>query len=366
MRIAFVGAVPPIGGGIAQNSGNLVLALRRAGHDVRVASWAAQYPHILFPGASQIREDVEPLEGATFSLRWWDPTGWARVGRRARAADLLVFPWVTPFQGPALSTVARAAGHMTVVAMIHNSRPHEYVPFSEPLTRLGLRRAARFVAHAPQVLGELASLGLDQPGTVVPHPPNVSIEPCPMPPRGPLRLVFLGFVRHYKGVDLAIRTVARLRDCGVDARLTIAGEAWGNAGSLHHLARELRVEDRVDFDLRYVGDDEISTILGRHHVVVLPYRTATQSGIVPLAQAAGRPVVATEVGGLAAQVRDGITGRLVPVGDVPALAEAVREIATDLVVYGERSRSVAPTWDAVAAAIVGSRSRACGGESAGR
>lgn len=352
MRITFVGAVPPIGGGIAQHGGNVVRALRSAGHLVDVWSWRAQYPSFLYSGASQIRDDVAPLPDARFNLRWWDPVGWLRAGRAARDSDLLVVPWITPAQGPALATITRAAGHRPeVIALVHNSRPHEGFPLVRPLTRLGLHRVDRVVAHAPQVISELAELGVARPGTATPHPPNVEVAPRTLPPPAPLRLAFLGFLRHYKGPDIAVEVLGRLRAAGGDVRLTIAGEAWEDPSSLEDLARQLGVADALEVDARYLADDELSDVIGNHHIVLLPYRSATQSGIVPLAQAGGRPVVATDVGGLADQITDGRDGRLVPAGDVEALAAAVRDVADDLEAYAERAAAASPTWHDVARAV---------------
>jgi glycosyltransferase involved in cell wall biosynthesis len=108
----------------------------------------------------------------------------------------------------------------------------------------------------------------------------------------------------------------------------------------------------VELDLRYVPDEELTDLLARHHLVVLPYRSATQSGIVPLAHAAGRPVVATAVGGLVESVRDGVDGVLVPPDDAAALADGLERAAVDLAALAAGAAAVSTSWDDVATAVL--------------
>jgi glycosyltransferase involved in cell wall biosynthesis len=169
-----------------------------------------------------------------------------------------------------------------------------------------------------------------------------------MPDAPPLRLLCFGFVRDYKGFDIAVAALRRLHDRGVDARLTIAGEVWGDAAPWYQHARELG----ITLIPRYLTDAEVVDLVASHHLLVAPYRSATQSGPVSLAFGSGRPVVATSVGGLQEAVTDGVNGRLVPPGDVAALSDAIEEVSKDLEGYARGAGATRLTWSHVADALL--------------
>ncbi|GIU88838.1 MAG: glycosyl transferase [Acidimicrobiia bacterium] len=353
MRIGYVGPVPPHPGGIAHHGDRLVGVLRARGHDVTVVSWASQYPRRLYPGEA-VRVPPRDRAGTRFLLRWWDPLSWVRAGRAVRDRDLLVAPWVTPFHAPALLAVHLAARRPLVV-VAHNALPHERMPFDVPLARLVFRRASRVVAHSRSVAREVERLAPGRPVTVTAMPPLIPVGPAPLPPRPPLRLLCLGIVRGYKGFDVAVDAVSRLLARGRDVELTIAGQLWHDAAVWRERVRDPKLRGRVRLDARYVPDDEVGGLLARHHLVLAPYRSATQSGVVPIALAAGRPVVASRVGGLAEAVADGESGVLVPPGDPEALADAVERAGSGLEALAAGTAAHRPSWEAVADAVVAAR-----------
>lgn len=351
MRICYLGPVPPIRGGIAQHGGNLVAALRAEGCEVRVVSWAAQYPRFLFRGRQERVRGAGDAQ-TRFSLRWWDPASWIAAGREAGRADLMVFPWVTMVHAPHLRAMLAAAGAVRKVAIVHNARPHEALPFDRPLFRGVLRRVHGAVVHSAQGAEELRRLAPVPRVVAVPHPPNLVLAPTPLPPRPPLALLFLGFVRPYKGLDVALEALAVLARRGVDARLTVAGEFWEPVETTAERVRALGLEERVALRPGYVPDSAVATLLAEHHLLVAPYRSATQSGVAPLALAAGRPVVATRVGGLPEVVREGETGTLAPPDDPEALADALERAAGRLAALAERAQASVATWADVARAVL--------------
>jgi glycosyltransferase involved in cell wall biosynthesis len=183
---------------------------------------------------------------------------------------------------------------------------------------------------------------------IIAMPPLLPVGPHPLPPVPPLRLLLFGFIRPYKGTNTAIEALAKLRADGVDAQLTIAGELWGDEVELRASLRSWQVEQAVDLRLGYVKDEDVDELFREHHIALAPYHSATQSGIIPLAMRAQRPVVATRVGGLAEQVQDGINGILVPPADATAFASAIQGIASDLDRFSESTRSSLPDWAHVA------------------
>lgn len=347
MRILYVGPLPPTRGGIAQHGAQLVAALRRLGHDVEVEAWRAQYPAVLYPGPRAAGSARVPGR----RLTWWNPASWWAAGRRGRRADVVVMPWVTPAQAPALTTVSRAARPSPTVLIVHNPVPHERRALDVGLTRWLLRRAAGAVVHATSAAEQLAELAPGLPTRVVAHPPNIEVAWTPLPTAPPHRLLFLGYVRPYKGLADALEAMALLRRTSAAVELTVAGEFWEPVIRTRQRVRALGLDDAVDLVPRYVDADAVARLLASHHVLVAPYRSATQSGVVPLALAAGRPVVATRVGGLAEAVVDGRDGVLSEPGDPQSLAAAISRALADLPSLAASLRAP-PAWEDVAAAVI--------------
>ncbi len=351
MRITYVGPVPPIRGGIAQHGGNLVGALRSEGCEVDVISWRSQYPGLLFKG-EQASTSRAGGPGERFSLRWWNPLTWLSAGRSAARSDLIVFPWVTPVHAVHLRVILAASGGTPAVAIVHNPRPHEPLPFDRALLRMVLRRVRGAIVHSARMVPDLSMIAPIPHVLAVPHPPNLDLSPTPLPPTPPLRLLFLGFVRPYKGVDVAVESVRLLQDRGVDVELTVAGEFWEPVEIWETRVRELGIEARVHLRPGYVADEQLGTLLAQHHALVAPYVHATQSGVTPLAFAAGRPVVATSVGGLPEVVREGETGALAPPSSPGAFADAVERVAASLEDLGRGARAASASWSEVARAVL--------------
>ena len=149
----------------------------------------------------------------------------------------------------------------------------------------------------------------------MPMPPTLNLAPRPQPPRPPLRLLILGYVRPYKGVGVAISAMRLLRERNVDATLTVIGEFWDPVEDYQEQVSRLELDDTVELRAGYVSDAEVEGALAEHKIVLAPYLEDTLPAIVPLAFAAGRPVVSTAVRGISEQMKDGHTGVLVEPGD---------------------------------------------------
>ena len=357
MRILFVGPVPPLRGGIAQHGARLIEAFR-ATHQVDVTTWKALYPKLLYKH-DQYDPKAQALDGADPALSWWNPMSWRGTGRFGRDHDLVVLPWVTPFHAVACRTIAKNASPTPAVAIVHNALPHEPMPMQRSLTRSGLGAMRGFVVHSGSVQRALTELLPATDSELVPHPPNLELAPTPMPPAKPLRLLFLGFVRAYKGLDIALDAMGAMCSRGADVTLTVAGEFWDSLEDWRARVRDKGLVDRVDLRPGYQSDEVMAKLLADHHILVAPYRSATQSGVVPLAHAAGRPVVATDVGGLREQV--GSAGAIAAPEDPDRFAEAIGTVAEDLEAFGVRAEQSASSWEDVAQACI----RAAGLEVAG-
>lgn len=351
MEIAYVGPVPPLPGGIAQHGARLTEALADIGYPVRIFSWSAQYPRLLYRGPSLDRTATRS-PGARFSLRWWDPLSWWHVGREVRAADLMVFPWVTPFVAPAYRTMLAAAGSIPAVAVFHNVYPHEPGRADLLLTRWVIPRLRGALLHSRPEAEALRALAPNLRIDVAAHPPNLDMASAPLPQAPPYRLLFFGHVRPYKGLETAFDALSLLLKRGLPVELTVAGHFWTDEDEWKRRIEVAGIEAAVSLRPGYVPDEEVPPLFATHHVIVAPYRSASQSGIVPLARAAHRAVVATDVGGLSDSINDGLDGFLVPPDDPAAFADGIeRVLRGDL---GQPASGVAPngTWADVAARVV--------------
>ena len=355
MRVVYAGSVPPIKGGVAQHGGRLVEALRAEGHEVELVSWLAQYPRLLFRGEQvDVRAEPNPL-GANFALSWWNPASWWSTGRRGARADLFVFPWITPFQAVHLRTMIAALGDTPAVAFVHNPLPHEPQPFDRALTRWVLSRVRGAVMHSASIATKLAEI--TGPGTIanladVGFPSQLDLEPTPLPEASRLRLLFLGFVRPYKGLETAVEAVRLLVKRGREVELTVAGEFWEPIETWRDRVRKAGLGERVHLVPGYASDEDMAQLLAEHHVLVAPYHSATQSGVVPLALAAGRPIVATNVGGLPERVLEGENGALAPPRDPAAFADAIERVHARLDELAAGAAADQTSWANVARAVV--------------
>jgi glycosyltransferase involved in cell wall biosynthesis len=349
-RVTYAGPVPPLTGGIAQHGAQLVAAMRALGVDVTVVSWASQYPPFLHKGQKRDRH-ARPVAGSRFLLRWYDPISWVRAGRIASQGDLLVFPWVTPFHAVPQRTM-EAVAHVPISVMVHNVLPHERMPFEVQLARQVLSHADNAVTHASSMLSDLRAVAPDLDAHAVLMPSALPLSPSPLPPQPPLRLLCLGYVRDYKGFDVAVDAARLLIERGVDVRLTIAGQVWTDREDWRRRVADPALGGRVELDDRYLSDEEIACAVRDHHIIVLPYRSGTQSAAVPIAFAGGRPVVGTAVGGLPEAIEDGGNGRLVQPEDASATANAVQEVAADLARYASAAAATAGSWEEVARALL--------------
>lgn len=331
MRIAIVGPTHPYKGGIAQHTTQLAHRLRALGHDVSLESWRRQYPERLYPGQQRVDVPEMPVyPGTTYPLSWNRPDGWWRLGRRLRKqADVVIIVLVSPIQAPALAVLARAlkAGRSPsprIIALCHNVLPHERRGIDERLVRAVLGQADAVLVHAVKEQ-ELARTLTRAETAVSPLPPphRFAVEDAVAPdPDRPLshRILFFGLVRPYKGLDVLLRALAK---APADLELVVAGEFWGGVESTQALIRELGISDQVELRPGYVEAAQVPDLIRSADLMVLPYRDSTASWNGSLALEHGVPVIATRVGTMAEQVRDGVDGLLCDPEDADGLAAAL-------------------------------------------
>lgn len=350
MDVTYFGPLPPHPGGIAQHGDALIDGFLRRGHRVQRLSWRDLYPPRLYPG-SVASKDRNPRSDALELADWHDPRTWVRAGWRARAGDAIVLPWVTPFHAPAVLTTLSACAEVARLILVHNALPHERHRGDTLAIRAALRQADGAVVHATSVADDLSWLLPRLQVAVVPHPPNLPLSATPLPAPTPLRVLVFGYVRAYKGVESALDALGLLTSQGSDVRLTIAGEFWEPVDEWVKEIAARGLGERVSLRPGYVADEDVQELFDAHHVLLAPYRSATQSGTIPLARAAGRAVVATDVGGLREAIDDGADGLLVPAGSAERIAVALQETQARLQDLAAASASRTSRWEDVADAF---------------
>jgi glycosyltransferase involved in cell wall biosynthesis len=338
LKVAVVGPTHPYKGGVAAHTTMLAHELAEAGHDVTLVSWSHLYPSKLYPGEQAVpggAADLPPFPRTVRALSWARPDTWVRTGRRLRGFDAIVVVHVIPAVVPAHLALLRAAGagrrssagagRPRSVVIAHNVLPHETHVGDRELMQQFFQRVDSVLVHSDSQ----AKLAYEL------HAPRVSVTDLPPhlpggPPLerpahdGPPRLLALGIVRDYKGLDLLLEALAEVPG----PTLTVAGEMWGSSGErVRELARDPRLRGRVEVHGGYVPADRLAPLLASHDVLALPYRSATASQNALLGQQHGLPVLASDVGTFGSQVRDGVDGLLVPPGDVDALTDALRRLA---------------------------------------
>jgi glycosyltransferase involved in cell wall biosynthesis len=338
LRIALVGLTHPFRGGIAHYTTLLCRELERH-HEVRFYALSRQYPGLLFPGKTQIDDSDDPLrvphEASIDSINPW--TWFATARKIARfAPDLIVFSWWNPFFAPAFGTIARLARRMgggPSCYICHNAIPHERSILDRLLLRYAFGSADAFIAHSRQDADDLRRF---RPRARVhrnPHPTYVIFAPDEAPRtedakrrlglEGKRVLLFFGFVREYKGLHYLLEAVERLAP-EERFHLLIVGEFYDDPQRYRESLDRLRERGQLTLVDRYVPNEDLPRYFLAADLVMVPYVSATQSGVIQVAYGFLKPVVATRVGGIPEVVVDGRTGYLVPPADAEALAAAVR------------------------------------------
>lgn len=335
MKFAYLSTFHPFRGGIAQFNARLMRELESRGHAVSPYTFTTQYPERLFPGKTQMvtAGDIADPINAPQVVSSVGPLSWrsaANTIAKNRPEVLLMKYWMS-FFGPSLGTVAGALRKRGVkaVTILDNVIPHERRFFDAAFTKYFLRRNDGFVAMSDKVRADLLSLRPDARVITLPHPLYDHFG-APLPMASARRMLgisddrrvslFFGFIRDYKGLDLLIDAMAKLP---ADHVLVIAGEPYGDMGRYHEAIARHGLKDRVVDHIRYIADQEVPMFFSAADAVVLPYKSATQSGITAIAYHFGTPVIAADVGGLKESVEHDRTGLIVDRPDSGAIAEAI-------------------------------------------
>jgi glycosyltransferase involved in cell wall biosynthesis len=333
-RTALIGPVLPFRGGIAQHTTQLHRELQQHS-ELMTISFSRQYPKWLFPGESDRDSEYREYEEdhVEYTIDSLNPLTWRNAVKQVVAfgTQTVIIPWWTVFWVPCFGYIARTlrSKGIEVVFFCHNVVEHESATWKQWATRLVLQQGSRFVVHTRVDAENLARLLPNATVAVQAHPIYDQFPQAEntLQKRAKLELLFYGFVRPYKGLGTLIEAMGILRD--KDIRLTIAGEFWEGRKQTDDLIRKLNLESKIDIRDRYHTEKETAELFARADVVVLPYHSATGSGVVPIAYHYSKPVIVTRVGGLPDVVEHGKTGFIVPVGNAESLATEISHLTRE-------------------------------------
>lgn len=336
--VAIIGPAHPLReGGIVSFNHRLALAFKENGHACEIWSFSLQYPSFLFPGKTQYSDQPPPADLTIHrAINSINPLNWIAVGKKIKRTrpDLVVVRFWLPLMGPALGTILsiiKRNEHTRIVCIADNIIPHEKRPGDRLFTRYFLRFCDAVVTMSDQVSRDLQLFSNAKPYRQVTHPlydhfgeivpKSIAREKLDIEANEKM-ILFFGFIRKYKGLDLLLEAMADQRLAQQKIKLLIAGEFYENAKPYQELIDRLALTDRVVCHTHFIADPDVRYYLCAADAVVQPYRHATQSGVSPLAYHFERPMIVTNVGGLADGVPDEKAG-LVCEPESHAIADAI-------------------------------------------
>lgn len=322
-RVIIIGPAHPLRGGLATFNQRLAKAFIEEGHDCSLLSFSLQYPDFIFPGTTQYSSEPAPEDLVIHTkINSINPFNWLSTGSwlRKQKADLIIVRFWLPLMGPALGTILRKARknkNTRIVCIADNVIPHEKRPGDKPFTRYFLKSCDAFITMSEKVMGDLRLFEKTKPAQLVSHPlydnfgsimsKEVARAQLGLP-AGEKIILFFGFIRKYKGLDLLFEAMADpgIKNAGI--RLLVAGEFYEEEKGYQEQIDQLDIREQLYLRTDFIPDSEVKFYLSAADAVIQPYRNATQSGVTPLAYHFEKPMVVTNVGGLPALVPDNKVG----------------------------------------------------------
>lgn len=339
MKIAYLSTFYPFRGGIAQFNALLTNAFKELGHEVIPYTFKRQYPDILFPGNTQYvtENDIAEKVDSVPVLDTVNPFSYYATARKIKNfnPDILIMKYWMSFFAPSLGTIAGKMNKNTkVITVLDNVIPHERKFFDIPFTKYFLNRNTGFITMSEAVKKDLLLLKPDAKFLMNPHPiynhfgkrikkeearTKLGLDP------NKRTLLFFGFIRDYKGLDLLIESFA---NADTSYQLLIAGESYGSFDKYQELIDKNPNSSNIHTHIRYIDDNEVPLFFSAADTLILPYKSATQSGISGIALHFKLPQIVTNVGGLVEYVSHGKTGLIVPEILPNAIFESVKKFYT--------------------------------------
>jgi len=332
-KVIIIGPGHPLRGGLATFNQRLAKEFINDGNDCSIYSFSLQYPSFIFPGSTQFTDQPAPEHLTIHTvINSINPFNWIKVGNRLKKEnpDIIIVRFWLPVMGPALGTILRRVRknkHTKIICIADNVIPHEKRPGDKPFTKYFLKTCDAFITMSEKVMTDLRLFEKTKPAQLISHPlyDNFGVIISKQEARKHLGLpenekivLFFGFIRKYKGLDLLLVAMSILKTLqqqdlnteksGPTIKLLIAGEFYEDEKQYRDQIENLGIKDRLILKTDFIPDSEVKYYLCAADAVIQPYRNATQSGVTPLAYYFEKPMIVTNVGGLPKLVPDGKVG----------------------------------------------------------
>lgn len=334
-KIVLIGPVYPYKGGISHYTGLMYRALAET-HDVYMMSYSLQYPRFLFKKEQKDYDnDAFKIEDTDFAINTANPFNWIKAAGKIKKMqpDLVIVQWWHPYFAPCYWSLCKLLGKIKVLFVCHNVFPHERFPMDKFLAKSVLRQGNYFIVQSSQDEEDLKSVCKEPVYRRTVHPTYNVFKIQDMSkeegrkqlqlPDNQKVLLFFGFVREYKGLKHLLRAMPKIVKSLEDVKLLVVGDFAGDKDDYLNIINELNVGEYIEIHDGYIPDKEVEKFFASSDLVVLPYESATQSGIVQIAYGFEKPVVATNVGGLPEVVLNEKTGYIVEPQNSDELANVV-------------------------------------------
>ena len=328
MHIIIIGTAYPFRGGLAAFNERLAREYQSQGHQVEVMTFTLQYPGFLFPGKTQFSSEPYPNDlKITREFSSVNPVSWIKTGKKIKKAapDKVIFCYWMSFMAPCFSTIARYAANpkTKMIGLIHNMIPHEPSVLDRIFPRFFVNAMDGFVAMADSVVADIHKFDKhDKKKCVSPHPiydhygekidRKLASMQLGLDPESRY-VLFFGFIRHYKGLDLLLEAFSDERLRQFPLKLIVAGEFYESPDYYMKLMQINKIGNFVELRTRFIDDAEVKNYFSIADIVAQPYRSATQSGVSQIAYHFETPMLVTDVGGLAETVPHNKVGYVVNV-----------------------------------------------------
>jgi glycosyltransferase involved in cell wall biosynthesis len=371
-NIIIIGPAHPLRGGLASFNQRLAKEFVRTGHHCSIYSFSLQYPSFLFPGKTQYSDDPAPEGIKIFpAINSINPFNWIKIGNRIKKQkpDIVVVRFWLPFMGPALGTILRRIRknrQTKIICIADNVIPHEKRFGDRKFTRYFLKSCDAFITMSEKVMSDLRLFEKTRPAILVQHPlydnfgeiisKSEARKHLGLPENEKI-VLFFGFIRKYKGLDILLDAIAELRNLKPqpsNIRLLVAGEFYEDDKPYKEQIAKLEISNQLILRTAFIPDSEVKYYLCASDVVIQPYRNATQSGVTPLAYHFEKPMIVTNVGGLPAIVPHEKAG-LVVEPTASAIAEGILkfyQLGENYFIPHLRNEKVKYNWSSLAEAIM--------------
>ncbi len=338
-KIVIIGSAYPLRGGLSAYNERIARAYQQQGDDVTIYTFSLQYPGILFPGKTQYSSDPAPGDlTIKVKINSINPLNWLAVGREIKnlKPDLVIIKFWIPFMAPCLGTIAkiiRKNKHTKVISIIDNIIPHEKRIGDFSLAKYWVKNVDGFITMSRAVLDDLNKFDEQKPKLYCPHPlyDNFGKILEKQYARKILNFVedgkyilFFGFIRDYKGLDLLLEAMADSRIKNTNIKLIVAGEYYTDAKPYNDIIEKHQLQDTVILATDFIPDQKVAKYFCACDIVVQPYKDATQSGVTQIAYHFNKPMITTDVGGLAEIVPNGKVGYVIQ-PNIEELADAINK-----------------------------------------